>query len=109
MKDHWRGEVMRLIGAVKLAKVEGDQRLLGELRGRLKAYEECRQSISALCHSERWRAPDIDGDAWQWLISKAPFKVQGKWAEAARRFRHARLGSEDVSDEQLAVQLSEVA
>lgn len=36
-------------------------------RGYRKAVEECRAEVRALCHSERWRAPDCDKAAQEWL------------------------------------------
>lgn len=100
LKDHWRGEVNRCIAAIRQAKRGDDAILLAHLRGRLAAYEECRAEVRALCHSDRWRAPDFDGDAWQWLVARAPFvATRAKWLSVVRRIRHGRLGSDELAEE----------
>lgn len=105
-KDHLRGEVTRVLAAIRNAKASGNLALVHELRGRLRAYEEVFAAVRALCHSDRWRAPDFDGDAWRWLLARAPFSPDGRWVRLARQIRHARLGSDDVDD---AALLAEVA
>ena len=41
------------------------------LRGYLKATEECRAEIRDMCHSDRWRAPDFDKEAQEYLNKRA--------------------------------------
>jgi hypothetical protein len=36
-------------------------------KGYIAAYEEARREVRALCHSERWRAPDFDSEAQAFL------------------------------------------
>ena len=36
-------------------------------RGYRKAVEECRAEVRQMCHSDRWRAPDFDREANNWL------------------------------------------
>lgn len=38
--------------------------------GYLKALEDCRKDIRGLCHSERWRAPDFDSGANNYLLNQ---------------------------------------
>lgn len=40
-------------------------------RGYRKAIEECRAEVRAICHGERWEAPDFDRDAMRWLNVRA--------------------------------------
>jgi len=106
LKDHYRGEVTRLLTAIENARAGGNAPLQAELRGRLSAYAEALRDIRSLCHSDRWRAPDFDGDAWAWLKSIAPFRADSRWLETARRSRHARVGSEALRDEELAARVA---
>jgi hypothetical protein len=40
-------------------------------RGYRKALEECRAEVRAICHGERWEAPDFDTEAQRWLTARA--------------------------------------
>lgn len=66
LKNYWRLELTRLQGIV--GTLHGEER--ARTSERIKTLTECRGAIRALCHSERWRAPDHDGRAWRWLLSK---------------------------------------
>ena len=63
LKNRWK-DVIKMTQNVRL-KTYGEQRAF--YKGYQKAYEECRAEVRALCHSERWRAPDFDKKANAWL------------------------------------------
>lgn len=63
-----------LKGVVKLAlarlidaKKSGNAYQVGYWRGYLKATEEIRAELRAMCHSSRWQAPDFDSEAQAYL------------------------------------------
>ena len=56
LKNAWKQEIVGLQGR----KTEYQ-------KGYLKALEKCRADVRALCHSDRWRAPDNDRRAQKWL------------------------------------------
>ncbi len=66
-KERWRKEITGTIAAIRMAKEAGDRMELAYLRGRLEALQKCRQEIRRYCHSSRWRAPDNDRYAWDYL------------------------------------------
>lgn len=66
-KDRWKDRVNETLVALKQAKAEGDAFEIGYLRGYLKGIEECRAEVRAICHSDRWRAPDNDKEAQAFL------------------------------------------
>jgi len=66
-KLRWKDKVRETIGAIREAKKDPSHQRLWYLRGYLKAVEECRAEVRAMCHSERWRAPDFDYHAWRFL------------------------------------------
>ena len=45
-------------------------------KGFLKALEECRKQVRILCHSSRWKAPDIDKTALEWLDNYARKEIE---------------------------------
>lgn len=67
LKNVWKGRVTTTIAKIHEAKREHDQVELAWQRGYLKAHEECRAEVRALCHSERFRAPDLDRGAQEFL------------------------------------------
>lgn len=67
LKNAWKRRVTATIAKIHKAKREHDQVELAWQRGYLKAYEECRAEVRALCHSERFRAPDFDRRAQEFL------------------------------------------
>lgn len=67
LKNIWKERVTATIARIHTAKREHDQVQLAYQRGYLKAYEECRSEVRALCHSERFRAPDFDRSAQRFL------------------------------------------
>ena len=69
LKDTWKGRVSNALDAIRQAKAEHNHGDLQYWRGYLKAYEEARGEVRALCHSERWRAPDFDEEAQRFLVS----------------------------------------
>ncbi len=68
LKDSWKQQITDVITA--LHGFKGDTSLQHRtwyLRGYLKAKNEDRQAIRALCHSPRWQAPDNDKEARMWM------------------------------------------
>jgi hypothetical protein len=59
-KDEWRDELTLLYRAIQDREIRRGTPEYYEARGRIKALEEARRTIRAICHSERWRAPDCD-------------------------------------------------
>ena len=68
LKDEWKEKIKIAIEKLKTANKKPDNGFeIGYLRGYLKALEECRGQVRALCHSERWQAPDFDTAAQKFL------------------------------------------
>ena len=67
LKNTWKERVTATITRIHEAKREHNQVELAYQRGYLKAYEECRAEVRGLCHSDRFRAPDFDGGAQEFL------------------------------------------
>jgi hypothetical protein len=63
-KDIWKRRVTQSITAQHAAPSPTTR---AYLRGYRRALEECRAEVRALCHSDRWQAPDIDRRARRWL------------------------------------------
>lgn len=67
-KNEWKKVITGTIEQIKICKSVPDNAYsIGYWRGYLRAYEECRANIRALCHSERWQAPDFDRQANDFL------------------------------------------
>ena len=58
LKDEWRDEIRMLYAQGRMYPRGSKERAL--VNGRIKALEECRGAIRALCHSPRWQFPDHD-------------------------------------------------
>lgn len=56
LKDEWKNTIREL-----------NRKKTPEEKGFLKALERCRKQVRALCHSERWQAPDFDRKASEYL------------------------------------------
>jgi len=67
LKDELKARVIATISMIRVAKRYHDRDELFYLRGYLKALEDCRAEIRVICHSERWRAPDFDRRAQEYL------------------------------------------
>ena len=67
LKNTWRDRITATLYNIRQAKRPDNTYELAYLRGYLKALEECRAEVRALCHSDRWRAPDFDRDAIAFL------------------------------------------
>lgn len=67
LKKTWKDRINISLSRIHSLKKAKDPYKLGYERGYLKAYEECRKEVRALCHSERWQAPDFDKEANQHL------------------------------------------
>lgn len=75
LKNTWKGRermALALISKCKdrLRSGEAERTTSRDLiwaRGYLAAIQECRREVRALCHSERWQAPDNDEAAQRWL------------------------------------------
>lgn len=63
LKNVWKGRIAETLAKLKEAKRSHNDYEVGYLRGYLRAYEECRGEVRALCHSDRWQAPDFDSQA----------------------------------------------
>ena len=65
LKDKWRDELTELYRrSAKMRKGTPEHR---ELVGYIKALEKCRAEIRAICHSDRFRAPDTDREAQRFI------------------------------------------
>ena len=69
LKNVWRDRITSIIADIRRAKRDQDRDKLLYLRGYLRAHEECRAAVRAMCHSDRWRAPDFDQEA-QTVLSR---------------------------------------
>ena len=75
LKNSWKSEETHLQGLIagykaRLSADRGDRlarQNLAYVRGRLAGVQACRAEVRALCHSERWQAPDNDSAAVRWL------------------------------------------
>lgn len=67
LKNIWRDRITNIIAEIRKAKRMKDRDKLMYLKGYIKAYEECRAEVRAICHSNRWRCPDFDRDAQEFL------------------------------------------
>jgi hypothetical protein len=56
LKNVWRDRLTELYNTVNTLKGKERHRA----QGKIKAIEECRAELRAICHSERWRFPDND-------------------------------------------------
>lgn len=66
LKNTWKDRIKATLS--KITNKEYDNAYEhAYLKGYLKAYEECRKEVRALCHSERWQAPDFDKKANEFL------------------------------------------
>jgi len=68
LKNRWRDRLTKLYRQVETIKRGTPEHR--ELVGRIKALEECRKEIWALCHSSRFQAPDNDRHAQEFLRRK---------------------------------------
>ena len=59
LKNVWREKITEL-----------NRRKTQQEVGYLKALESCRKEIRSMCHSHRWRAPDFDRQANNFLNKK---------------------------------------
>jgi len=69
LKNVWKCRITETLERLRVAKREHNDYEVGYLRGYLKAHEECRAEVRALCHSDRWQAPDFDRHAQAHLNS----------------------------------------
>ena len=70
LKNEWKDELSRLYRQVERMKKGTPEHR--ELVGYIKTLERCRAQVRALCHSERFRAPDNDREAIEILQSLLP-------------------------------------
>lgn len=66
LKNEWKTRITQLQD--RLFETKGKQ--VGNrqyMRGYKQALEDCRAEVRALCHSERWAAPDFDRHAQKFL------------------------------------------
>lgn len=62
-----RRDLIRLKGTWGEEVKELNRKKTDKEKGYLKALETCRKQIKSLCHSPRWRAPDFDTKANNYL------------------------------------------
>jgi hypothetical protein len=71
LKNVWKDRIAgSLVTTTHLKKNEDTPRtryLLAYEKGYRRAIEQCRAEVRALCHSDRWRAPDFDREANKFL------------------------------------------
>lgn len=67
LKNVWKSRITDTLGKIRIAKENRDNVEHAYLKGYLKAYEESRRAIRALCRSDRWQAPDNDKYAMRFL------------------------------------------
>lgn len=65
LKNVWRRRVKACYGILTIGGMSPYE--TGRMRGYLKAVEECRKEVRAICHAERWTAPDYDKGAADFL------------------------------------------
>ena len=68
LKNRWRDRLTTLYRQAETMKKGTPEHR--ELVGRIKALEECRKEIRALCHTSRFQAPDNDKHAQEFLRRK---------------------------------------
>ena len=76
LKNVWKARITGTIAAIREAKAARDKEQWAYYRGYLRAYEEARAEVRALCHSERFRAPDFDSGAQRFLAELAPTQAR---------------------------------
>jgi Leu/Phe-tRNA-protein transferase len=70
LKDKWKRSVTACLAWKKEFKRTKEWRRYYFVKGYQAALEQCRAEVRALCHSQRWRAPDNDRKAQEWLESQ---------------------------------------
>lgn len=69
LKNIWKSKINKSLEDQRVAKSLYMDNAISYQKGYRKALEECRAEIRALCHSDRWQAPDFDNKANEWLDS----------------------------------------
>jgi len=69
LKNVWKERIKQIQKERIEAKKQGNHFHNAKLKGYLLAYEQARKEVRALCHSERWRAPDFDKAANKFLLN----------------------------------------
>ena len=67
LKNRWKDRITATIISQKACKKYNKHHLAHWLAGYRKGIEDCRREVRGLCHSERWRAPDNDNLAKNYL------------------------------------------
>jgi len=67
LKDAWRDKLTALYCLTSKNEVKKGTKEYYKNQGRIEMLEECRADVRALCHSERFRAPDFDDGANKFL------------------------------------------
>jgi len=70
IKNNWRARTTEVISMIRVAKAQKDHKGHIWLKGYLACLEDNRQDIGAICHGERWIAPDNDSTASRWLSTE---------------------------------------
>lgn len=67
LKNEWKERLKMADIEFKEAKEDDAPYHTAYMKGYRQALWECRQEVRALCHSQRWQAPDNDREAQRWL------------------------------------------
>jgi len=67
LKNEWKNRITEAHAELLKAKKENNSKQILLLRSEIKPLEKCRKEVRSICHSERWRAPDFDREANDWL------------------------------------------
>lgn len=97
LKKLWRSEITTAHARLLTAKRDRDRDAIHRLRGEIAVMVRYRQQVRALCHSARWRAPDFDGGAWNWMQEIAPGVVSDVSPQLRRELRLANRSGEPVT------------
>lgn len=65
-----RRDLIKLKDQLKSISRELNRKKTLKEKGYHSAIDMCRKEIRKLCHSDRWRCPDIDNKAYTWMIHK---------------------------------------
>jgi len=66
-KNSWRAELTALYRSIEDGTIKRGTKEHHVAVGRIAALEQCRGEVRAICHSQRWRAPDHDPRAMDYF------------------------------------------
>ena len=68
LKNLWKDELTNLYHSIANGRIKRGTKEHHKTIGRIEMLERCRAEIRLLCHSERYRAPDFDSGANEFLV-----------------------------------------